>query len=103
MSLISAVRDYSRKRKLAASIKDYLLKRGRPGGIDIERYRDEEGVAALMYLIQHDESVTVVKSKKKLMLMVKADADTVFSPGMTNLMYRNGVIASPTEDLFHAE
>lgn len=103
MSVLTAARDFSRKVRLAWAIKDNLLKHGRPGGVDIERYKDEEGTAALMWLLQRDESLTVVKSKKKLMLMVKADVDVVFTPGMHQQMYRNRIITSPTEDLFDAE
>jgi hypothetical protein len=98
MNPIRALHDFSRKRKLAAALLDTLTKRGRPGGLDVTR-QDPESAAALMYLLAHNNDVTVVKNKKNLTLMFKSDVDRIFTPDLARTMDRAGLLALPGEDL----
>lgn len=98
MKLISALHDFSRKRKLAHALLDTLKKRGRPGGVDVTR-QDPENAAALMYLLEHNQEVTVVKNRKNLTLMFKSDVDRVFTPDLHRTMDARGILALPGEDL----
>jgi hypothetical protein len=97
---IRALRDFSRKRQLARWMYQALATGARPGGIDVTRL-DEEGVAALMLLLQKHQDITVVKSRSSLTLMLKADAERIFGAVYGTL--RGDVLASPTDDLFHEE
>lgn len=102
MGIFTAVRDFSRKKKLAATIL-HVLDQRRPGGVDIARYSDPEGVAALMHLIGTRRDLTVVKNKKQATLMYREDVDASFSPEIARSMNRGHLLAYPNEDLFPHE
>jgi hypothetical protein len=99
-SPVTAVRDFSRRARVAKAMYDNLARRGRPGGVDVSRL-NEEDVAALMYLLDRKKSeVTVVKNRRRLTLMFISDVDVSFSREIVGAMYRGRIIASPTDDLF---
>lgn len=98
-SPITVGREFLRKRAVANALYATLRERGRPGGLDVTR-QDAEGAAALMYLLEHRNDVTVVKNTKNLTLMFKIDLERTFTPGVAAAMGRaGGVIALPGEDL----
>lgn len=65
--------------------------------------QDHEGAAALMYLLAHNNDITVVKNTKNLMLMFKADVDRTFTPGIAAAIGRSGALANPGEDLINEQ
>jgi hypothetical protein len=78
-----------------------LLRRGRPGGLDVTR-QDAEGAAALMWLLASHKrraEITIVKNRKNLTLMFKDDLNRTFSPGVVAGLDRAGITALPEEDL----
>lgn len=100
-NLYAMGRDFLRKRAGAAALLETLKRHGRPGGLDVSR-QDPEGAAALMYLLERNPEVTVVKNKSNLTLMFKVDVDRVFTPGVAEAMTRGGMTAIPGEDLLAA-
>lgn len=101
-SPVSVARDFWIKHKVAAAFYDRLVRYGRPGGIDVSR-QDELEAAALMHLLKHKHDVTVVRLGSRLTLMMKADVDRTFTPGVAQAMARSGVLANPGEDLIHGK
>ncbi len=97
-SLITVGREFLRTRAAANALYETLLKHGRHGGLDVTR-QDAEGVAALMHLLKHRNDVTVVKNKQNLTLVLRADLDLTFTPGVTAAMGKGRILSTPTDDL----
>lgn len=90
--------DRSRQKKLAQDMLDVLTRRGRPGGIDVDRL-DGDNAMALQWLLKHNPHLTVVKNKTRLTLMFKDDVHKTFGGGAVEVFERYGIAANPGEDL----
>jgi hypothetical protein len=101
MSFIRDLQQTLRVRSVAKQYLAVLIKRGRPGGLDVSRL-DAIDAAAVMWLQQHDPRLTVVKNRTRLTLMFKEDVDRAFGDAMARTMAREGVTSNPGEEL-HVE